>query len=336
MEIYKKMQSTYRRIVHRIFLKKPKKLTNTLYPEMDEVDLSEHNNLKAFMFFEKVVKYRDDYDNVMYHDDGVYNAFSEIYGRYYKDYFELFEKTKDYPQIREFAKLLYKSDYKDRMMSSKDSSFYNKESYKILNRWMKKQEINEKGLVYYVPVEDDIYCNAIANYYRRGNDIEVTLGVDPQGDLGKGYYSPVGEVIVHELMHIMQTKPSSPEEAQDNDINSETAFIDKYFEQNQGYLDELGPTLMSLAINDYLYKAKHNIKQDETVNYGSFMVKGREIELGELALWFREKLEKNKENDFGRLSVDKLLTNPKVFNELKAISNGHMVNISKFNLENER
>ena len=302
----------------------------------DEVDLSAHNNLKAFLFFEKVVKYKDDYNNVMYNEDGVYNAFSEIYGRYYEDYFMLFEKTKDYPQISEFAKSLYKSDYKDRMMPGSDSAFYNKESYKILDKWLKKQEIKEDGLVYYVGVEDDVYCNAIANYYRRGRDIEVVLTVDPSGDLGKGYYSPVGEVIVHELMHIMQTKPSSPEDAEDNAIYSENEFVDKDFEQSVGYVDELGPTLMSLAINDYLYKEKNGINQEDVVRYGTFKVKGRDIELGELALWFRKKLDENKENDFGRLSVDKMLASPNVFKELKAISSGYMVRSNFIDLGKER
>ena len=116
----------------------------------------------------------------------------------------------------------------------------------------------------------------------------------------------------------------------------ENEFVDKNFEQSIGYVDELGPTLMSLAINDYLYKEKHGINQDEVVRYGSFKVKGREVELGELALWFREKLKENSENDFGRLSVDKLLASPKVFNELKAISNGYKVKINKFEFDKAR
>ena len=71
---------------------------------VDDVDLSDYNNLKTFNYFERVVKYKDDFDRIIAKEEGVHDAKSEVYGRYYKDYFEFFNKCKPYPQIEDFAR----------------------------------------------------------------------------------------------------------------------------------------------------------------------------------------------------------------------------------------
>jgi hypothetical protein len=43
-------------------------------------------------------------------------------------------------------------------------------------------------------------------------------------------------------------------------------------------------------------------------------------------MWFRGKLEEYKEHNDGVLSVDRLLSEPQTFNELKQIANGYMPN----------
>ena len=302
---------------------------------VDDVDLSDYNNLKAFSYFEKVVKYKDDYDRLK-EEEGVIDGRFEVYGRYYKDYQEMYKKYSGYAQLMEFSENLYKCVDKDKMLPQKDSAYYNKESYKILNNWLVKQEIYDKGIFYHIPVDDDPYCNAVANYYKRGKDLNLILGVDPRGDLGEGFYSPVGDIIVHEILHVMQKKPSSAEEPSDNCYTGVGDCFDKCFKEHSGYLDELGPTLMSLSINDYLYKKKHNIGENEIVNYGSFSVRGKTVKLGELAVWFSKKLEECKENDNGRISIDKLLLEPKVFKELKAIASGYKVNNHMLNVNKDR
>ena len=157
---------------------------------------------------------------------------------------------------------------------------------------------------------------------RRGKDLGIILGVDSWGELGEGFYAPVGEIIVHEMMHVMQIKPSSNEKPEDNLIVDNTNVKSWIFNEKSDYVNELGPSLVSLVIDDYLYKEMNNIPQGVSVNYGSFISNGNEVKIGELAMWFRGKLDKHKDEE--RFSVDKMLSKPEVFNELKAISNGNM------------
>ncbi len=303
----------------------------------DEVDLESHNNLKAFNYFEKVVRYKDEYRKVIAKAEGVHDAQSEIFGRYYKDFYKLHETSIKYPEIEQFAKALYKNNDKDKIFSYKDSAYYNKKSYEVLNEWLKEQKIpNLKGMYYFVPESEDIYANSISCYYRRGSDMGVVLGVDPSGDMGSNIYAPVGEVIVHELMHVMQRKPSSAELPIDNKEESPNTYIDRDFKQNDGYVEELGPTLMSLCIDDKLYKEKKGMALESVANLGKVNVNGKNIKLGELAVWFRKNMEEYKKENNERFSVDKMLVSPKVLGELRSISKGYIPLRQKIDNQNFR
>ena len=289
---------------------------------VDDVDLNDYNNLKAFLYFEKVVEYKDNYKKVHTKSDGLIDARHEVLGRYYEDCENLKNVVLENVDVLSFAESFYKDKNKNMILTTNDSVFCNKASYEILNKWMKEQDIKEKGLYYLTSVEDDDYCNGISIINRRGKDLGVVLGVDSWGELGEGFYAPVGEIIVHEMMHVMQIKPSSDEKPEDNVIVDKTNVKSWIFNEKSDYVNELGPSLVSLVIDDYLYKKMNNIPQGVSVNYGSFLSNGKEVKIGELAMWFRGKLDKYKDEE--RFSVDKMLAKPEVFKELKAISNGNM------------
>lgn len=73
----------------------------------DEVDLSDYNNLKTFLYFEKVLRYGDNYDEVLQKSAGWIDERNEVFGRYYKDYQTLAQKAARYPGTKKFAQALY-------------------------------------------------------------------------------------------------------------------------------------------------------------------------------------------------------------------------------------
>lgn len=82
----------------------------------DEVDLSDYNNLKAFLYFEKVLRYGDNYDEVLQKSAGWIDERDELFGRYYKDYQALVRKAAKYPGVKKLAQALYNCN--DRFMIS--------------------------------------------------------------------------------------------------------------------------------------------------------------------------------------------------------------------------
>ncbi len=300
----------------------------------DNIDLSDYNNLKTFLFFENVINHRDDYNEVIASEKGWIDEKSEILGRYYKDYFDFYKKVKEKPIMERFAEALYKNDAKDCILSKEDSVYCNEKSYKILDKWLKSQNIKDKDLYELSSVDGDFYCNAIAFYHRRGSKLCISLRVDHKGDMGEGYYAPVGDVIIHELMHTMQRCPSSAEKTSDNKRSKNNLQKD-VFEEYRSYADEVGPTLMSLVIEDYLYKDMKKIDQNCVVDYGCVDFDGKQINVGELAMWFRRKIEKYERNN-EPLSVDKMLSESNNFNELVMIANGRFPADREYNLNTSR
>lgn len=290
-----------------------------------EVDLSDYNNLKTFLFFEKVIKYEDDYERVIQQKVGQIDEKSEILGRYYEDYERFYNMASKEESIVNFSRALYFSEAQRGMLDIRDSTLYNRESLNLLDEWMDKQNITDEGIYRMSSIEDSAYCNSAAFYYKRGKDLRIKLDIDENGSLGNDLYAPVGDIVIHELMHVMQRKPSSAEFSEHNNL-SQSEVSGVKFEMYEGYIDEIGPILMSISIDDYLYKKVHNIDQNSVVDYGDFTINGKKIKIGELAMWFRSKLEKSPEYNSGEFSVDKILASPLVFNELKQISNGYMPN----------
>ena len=302
----------------------------------DDVDLTDYNNLKAFLYFENVIEHRDDFEEVIVSHKGWIDEKKEVLGRYYKDYFNFYEKVKEKPILEKFAEALYKSDAKDMILSYDDSLYCNEKSYKILDKWLKGQDIKDKDLYKLTSVDEDLYCNAIALYYRRGSKFDISLYVDSKGDMGEGYYAPVGDVIIHELMHVMQRRPSSAETPSDNH-KTKNELKGDVFNEYRSYADEIGPTLMSIAIEDYLYKDMRKIDQNCIVDYGCVDFDGKQINVGELAMWFRNKVKSYEKNNT-MLNVDKMLSEPGNFNELLMIADGHFPydNTNYLNVGNSR
>ncbi len=286
----------------------------------DEIDLNDYNNLKTFLYFEKVLKYGDSYDDVLAKSDGWVDERSEAFGRYYKDYLALESKAGKMPGVDKFAKALYSS--KDRfILSYADSAQANGISKKMLGEWLEKQGVKDKKLWYYANVEDDDFCNSAAFYYNRGSTVGISIGIDPRGNLDDGDFSPVGTIIIHELQHLMQKKPASAEDAADNKENDAKCLSQK--NRTRGWKDfsELGPTLYSLAFEDGIYKKIHGIKADEIVEYGMLETPNGKVEIGEVAVWFKKMMQK-----YPHKSVDKVVSEDEVLHQLQLWGDGRAMN----------
>lgn len=283
----------------------------------DAVDLSDYNNLKTFLYFEKLLKYGDNYEKVLEKDDGLINEQAELFGRYYKDFEILEKKAQNFPGVRKFAYELYNNN--DRfMLSYQDSVQANKLSKQLLQKWMKKQNITDENLWYLTSVEEDGYANAVAYWHRRGTTVELSLGVDSRGNIDEGDFSPVGAILIHELQHVMQKKPSSPENPEDNQKSDEdVAFVSSPYDES--CISELGPTLYSLAIEDRLYKHIRGIDKDKVLDYGTLQFGQSQIRLGEVAVWFGKMIDKYPEN-----SVDKLVAKDEILQQLNQWGNGQI------------
>ena len=277
----------------------------------DEVDLSDYNNLKTFLYFEKVLRYGDNYDEVLQKSAGWIDERNEVFGRYYKDYQTLAQKAARYPGTKKFAQALYDNNERF-VISYADSTEANAISKKMLQKWLQKQEIKDDSLWYFTSVEHDDYANAVAYWYRRGQTIGLSFGVDGSGDLSEGDFSPVGAVIIHELQHVMQKKPASAELPEDNrkdDNDSDIAY--RTSDYDDSILSELGPTLCSLAIEDRIYKAVKGIEADTVLDYGTVDTGSRRVKMGEVAVWFGKMMEK-----YPYRSIDRVVAEDEVLSRL--------------------
>lgn len=274
------------------------------------VDLSDEETLKSFLFFEKVVEYKDDYSKVFSNEAGVYNEQSILFGKNYEDCYELINKAKVNSGIYKFADALYK-DSNRFLIKEKDIAKANEISLVILKDWLEANGVKEDNLYKSVDVDDEKAANTVAFYCSPGNDVRAELKIDPTGDLGDGCYSPVGITVIHELMHVMQKKPSSNQSLREKDH----------------LIEELAPTLKTLMLEDMTYKTIHKIPMNNVVNYGYFEVGKNKVPYGELAVWFRNMTDKYKD-----LSVEKVLSQDEVFSKIEAMGNGQKVNLLQSNV----
>ncbi len=273
--------------------------------KLSNADLSDPNTLKSFLFFEKVVKYKDNYDKVFSEEEGIYNEQSKLLGKDYKDCYNLIEKAKNNRGILFFSEALYMDG--DRfLVPQEDKEMANKISCFILDDWLKRNGINEENLFKYLDASGDNKSNTVSFYLKKGKDFRVEVSIDPEGDLGNGYYSPVGVNIIHELMHVAQKKPSS----------------EQNLSEKEHLIEELGPTLNSLMLDDMIYKTIHKIPMDNIVNYGDLDIGRNKTSLGELAVWFRKMTEK-----YANRSIDGVLCENEVFDKLEKIGKGEKVNL---------
>ncbi len=281
--------------------------------DIQNVDLRDYNNLKAFLYFEKVLRYGDKYWKVLGRTEGTIDERAEVFGRYYQDLEALKEKATNFSGVQKFAKALYGCDERF-VLNYNDSIQANAMSRDILKQWFTEQKVEDTNLWYYANTDEYDYANVLAVYNSRGNPVRAVLGIDPKGDLGKGYYSPVGAVIIHELQHLMQKKPSSKEKPEDNRKEDNEVVVRKVYYDD--YLAELGPTLYSLAIEDKMYKKIHGIAEEKVVDYGDIDFGTHKADIGKTAVWFGKMLQK-----YPHSSVDKVLLEPEVFNYLNALGN---------------
>lgn len=280
---------------------------------VDDVDVRDFNNLKSFLYFEKVVQHKDKYWNVLSKSNGVIDERTDFFGRYYQDQETLREKVDKHEGVQKFAKALYACDERF-VLSYNDSIQANEISRKMLADWLEKQKIEDKNLWHYADCDEYDYCNVLAVYRSRGKNLRVVLGVDPKGDLGDGFYSPVGSVLIHELQHLGQQKPASKETPEDNHKADDEVKVQKvYFDD---FSRELGPNLYSLAIEDKIYKQIHGLEADEVVDYGDIDLGTHKVSIGETAVWFGKMIEK-----YPHLSIDKLMVEPEVFNHINSLGN---------------
>lgn len=271
----------------------------------NEVDISDYNNMKAFLFFERLIEHNDNYDYVLTKRRGLITERNEIFGRNYKDLKELQAKCDEYPTIRNFAKKLYHCDYRS-IIEAKDSTKANEISMQILNDWL-IDNYATSDLWRYAEYGTRKYVNMVTFYYWRQDDLLLITTIDPDGYIGDNRYHPVGSTILHEMIHVMQKPPASKEQPNDNKKEN----VNAYGNGIPDYATELGPTLVNLVIDDYIYKKIHNIPLDEVVNYGY----RPDFNIGKLTVWFASKLKK-----YPNMSVERIILQEDVFNILHQYS----------------
>lgn len=278
----------------------------------NEVDLKDYNNLHAFLFFEKLLKYPNDAEEIFYQKQGWVDEQQEFFGRYYQDHLDFEEKAQKYPGIDMFAKALYACNERF-ILEAKDSVYANALSRKMYEEWRYKQGIKEEHLCAFVNVDEADHVNNVCPKWERGNDFGINLDIDPQGQLDGSYYLPVGLIEIHEGQHVAAMWPKSYEQPEHNRLASENDTPSDLHELNENYV-ELGPTLYTLTYSDRIYKAINKIDRDAEVDYGvNIQVSNNSIPLGKIANWFGQILEK-----YPSKSIDKVLQEKEVMEQINA------------------
>ena len=271
--------------------------------DISSPDLSDANTLKAFLFFERVVRYKDNYEKVFVDKLGIHNEQSDFLGVNYKDSYRLIEKAENSEGMLSFADKFYHSASRF-VIPENDTVLANKISHSILDKWLEGNNISDVNLYKSVDVDEDAYSNMVSWYYRKGKDFRGEVKIDSSGDLGDGCYSPIGVNVIHEMLHVSQMKPSSQQEVKNNLVK------------------ELGPSLYSLMLEDMIYKTIHKIPQNNVVDYGYLKIGKGKTSLGELAVWFRGMTSK-----YSDKSIDGVLCQDEVFSKLEKIGNGENVSL---------
>jgi len=277
----------------------------------DEVDLTDYNNLKTFLYFEKLLKYKGKYEEILYSEKGIVDERNELVGRYYKDFEALAEQAEKYPGVEKFAKAFYCEN--DRfMLNPQNSAYANAISRQFLQQWLKDQNITDKELWRFSNLDEDDDCNTIYYTYLRGSTFRATTTIDARGQMNEEKYAPVGNIAIHETMHLLALKPASNEQSEHNSLSDEEAKILPQDRFNTGYLSELGPSLHSLVLDDLIYKKINFLPEDKVVDYGvEIKTQTQKIPLGELAVWFNQM-----EKKYPSKSIDKVLSQPEVLRQL--------------------
>ncbi len=270
-----------------------------------DVDITDYNNMKAFLFFERLIEHKDNYNYIFTKRRGLITEQDEIFGRHYKDLKELKMKCDETPSIRDFAEDLYYSKYRT-IIEAKDSTEANKISMQILNDWL-NNNYTTSDLWQYAEYGTAPYVNMVVFYYWRDDDLLLVTTIDPDGKTGDNSYHPVGTTILHEMVHVMQKPPASKEQPNDNQKEN----VNAYGNNRTDFASELGPVLVNLVADDYIYKKIHDIPLDEAVDYGHLKDSKKEIHIGKLAVWFASKLKK-----YPNMSAERVILQEDVFNVL--------------------
>lgn len=293
--------------------------------EGNEVDLQHPANLRTFIFFEKVCHFKENHHEIFVNSPGWMDEQNDFFGRDYLKFEKFLDIAKDNSGIAKFAKAFYNNNERF-IITEKDSAMANAISMEILADWLKKQDIHDKNLWYYGSVKEyekeGQYNHPLnnANYwYSRGKVVGASLGVDNSGYLGQGMISPRGVVIIHELQHVLENPAKSGEMPSDN---HKDRVIDKGRPfDNAEELAELGPSLVTLALTDRIYKEIHNIPQHHVVDYGfSIKIGKTEIPGGEIATWANRIFTKDLQQ-----SPSEILQRKEVYSKLNDWGNGKYV-----------
>jgi len=280
-----------------------------------EVDLNSYNTLHAFIFFEKLLKYQDDFEMIFYNKAGWIDEQKEFFGRYYQDHLDFEEQAKNYPGIELFAKALYANTERF-IVEAKDSAYANALSNKMFEEWRCAQNISEENVCAYTDAEKSSYVNTTVYNNKRGYLVGISLDIDPKGQIETPDgldYLPVGLIKIHEMQHILALAAKSYERPEHNYIASEKSEPNDLQGLNDNYV-ELGPTLYTLVYSDRVYKAINKIDRDSEVDYGvNIQVSNNSVPLGKIANWFGKMMEK-----YPSKSVDKILQKKEVLEQINA------------------
>ena len=120
--------------------------------------------------------------------------------------------------------------------------------------------------------EDDWYCEVLLRYP------DNLFFINGDKNFPSQAYEPYGLIAMHEFQHVKDTFPGRTKERGDS-------------------LSELTTAIMEIVISDNIYRQIHSIPDNNSISYKSADLLGV-INLGEIAVFFRELSEENKTDNW--------------------------------------
>lgn len=285
----------------------------------DSVDLTHYGTQQAFLYGEKVDKFKGDYKEVLQLERGESDERSGLIGRYHEDFEELSKRADKYPGVERFAKAFYLNE--DRfILANEDIKVTEPISKRMFDEWSAKNGIRDTTLWQYAEdIFDSMEYNGMEYFTPRGVKFGVVMTVNKGGHNG----SPLYAILPHEFMHFFQLKAGSNEKAYHNKLSDEEILNMDLPESrfDRGYLAELGPSLFSLMWDDLIYKEAYGIPKEKVVDYGVVIDTGtQKVDAGELAVWVQKLV-----NESPTLSMDKTLSQKKALVFLNRLGGGEKI-----------
>ena len=223
---------------------------------------------KAYLALSKLDKYEYDTTRFEKYDAPRINENTETLGQYSNDFNSFLKLINNDSSFKASLDNFYKQIY-----GGQESSYVcllsdDKEKVQVFAQQMLENEIDK----YDDKLEDLYYESDFRNVTYTIDTGQWSLQVLIKGDVdGQDKYLPKELVILHELYHVKQMEPGTPE-------------------NHDGRYYELGATIDSIVKSDEIHKKINDMPLDAKVEYSRYYITrdGTKVNIGTLANEFRE------------------------------------------------